>query len=335
MALIRVEHLTKEFRRQKQKAGFWGTVRALFSRDDETIVAVNDISFEIERGEIVGYIGPNGAGKSTTIKMLVGVLVPTSGCVEVAGLVPYQNRVKNARHIGVVFGQRTQLWWDLPVSESLGLTRHMYGVSQRDYRANMDLLSDVLGIDELLHVPVRQLSLGQRMRAELCNALLHNPDVLFLDEPTIGLDVEVKERIRQFIRAVNGERSTTVVLTTHDMSDVEKLCSRVIVIDHGRLMFDGRLDQLKQDYGADEKLIVDTDQPVTDLGTLRTMGVTEIAVEDTRLTLQYDRREVNSADVLGYLMEQHKVLNFVVRETETEAVIRNLYQANASLNQTR
>jgi ABC-2 type transport system ATP-binding protein len=208
MALIQVEHLTKRFRRQKQKAGFWGTVRALFSRDYETIVAVNDISFEIERGEIVGYIGPNGAGKSTTIKMLVGVLVPSSGYVKVADLVPCQNRVKNARHIGVVFGQRVQLWWDLPVSESLGLTRHMYGVSQRDYQATMDLLSDVLGMEELLHVLVRQLSLGQRMRAELCNALLHNPDVLFLDEPTIGLDVEVKERIRQFIRAVNRERST-------------------------------------------------------------------------------------------------------------------------------
>jgi ABC-2 type transport system ATP-binding protein len=211
----------------------------------------------------------------------------------------------------------------------------MYGVSERDYRASMDLLSDVLGIDELLHVPVRQLSLGQRMRAELGNALLHDPDVLFLDEPTIGLDVEVKERIRQFIRAVNRERSTTVVLTTHDMSDVEKLCSRVIVIDHGRLMFDGGFGQLKRDYGADEKLIVDTDDPVTDLDALKAMGVTDVASDGNRLTLQYDRRGVNSADVLGYLMARHKVLNFVVRETETEAVIRNLYQANASLNQTR
>jgi ABC-2 type transport system ATP-binding protein len=333
MAVIKVERLTREFRRQKRKEGSWGAVQSLFSRDYEIITAVDSISFEVEKGEIIGYIGPNGAGKSTTVKILVGILVPTSGRVEVAGRAPYEQRVENARRIGVVFGQRTQLWWDIPISESFNLMRYMYDISERDYRGNLALFSDVLGIGEFLHVPARQLSLGQRMRADLCNALLHSPDILFLDEPTIGLDVEVKEKVREFIKIINHERSTTVILTTHDMSDVEKLCSRVIVIDRGHLMYDGTLGQLKRDYGADETLIVDTKERVADVRGLYDLGASRIVQEDSRLIIEYDRRKVNSADILSRLMERCQVLNFVVRETETEAVIRNLYKTSVSHEQ--
>jgi ABC-2 type transport system ATP-binding protein len=328
--MIRVKNLTKEFRQQRRKEGIGGAVRSLFCPDYELITAVDNISFEIKRGEVVGYIGPNGAGKSTTVKMLVGILVPTSGDVEVAGRVPYRQRIENARHIGVVFGQRTQLWWDIPISESFSLMRYMYDIPESDYHANLALFSDVLGIDKLLHVPPRQLSLGQRMRAGLCNALLHNPDIVFLDEPTIGLDAEVKEKVRELIRTINREQSTTVILTTHDMSDVEKLCTRVIVIDHGHLMYDGTLEHLKKRYGADETLIVDIEERIADASELYNLGVSEVIQENNRLVIEYDRRKVNSADILSQLIGQHKILNFVVRETETEAVIRNMYEANAS-----
>jgi ABC-2 type transport system ATP-binding protein len=331
MVVIRVEDLSKEFKRLIRKEGLGGAVRSLLSPDYEVVKAVDSVSFEVDRGEIIGYIGPNGAGKSTTIKMLVGILVPTSGHIEVNGRVPWQQRLENAKRIGVVFGQRTQLWWDIPVSESFSLMRYMYDIPKRDYLANLELFSEVLGIDKFLHTPVRQLSLGQRMRADLCNAMLHNPDILFLDEPTIGLDVEVKGRIREFVKTINQERAATIILTTHDMSDIEKLCSRVIVIDHGRLMFDGDLERLKQDHGADETLIVEVgEQHIVDGSELCNLGVSEIAQENDRLVIKYDRRKVNSASILSRLMDGYRVTNFVVRETEIEEVIRRLYEANAS-----
>ena len=323
--LISVENVTKTFKRQKRKEGFLGAVHALFSRQYETITAVDDVTFEIGRGEVVGYIGPNGAGKSTTIKMLVGILVPTSGNIQVGGLVPHENRIANAGRMGVVFGQRTQLWWDIPVSESLRLMRYMYRIPQERFRQNMGLFSEILGLDEFMNTPVRQLSLGQRMRSDICAALLHDPAILYLDEPTIGLDVVVKENIRDFIKEINRQRNTTVILTTHDMSDIEKLCSRVMVIDNGSIMYDGNLQQLKERYGTDETLDVETEDPVSNLDDLYGLGVSEYRQDGNKLSMKYDKTTVNSTTVIGWVMERQRVRDFVVRETEIDEVIRRMY----------
>ncbi|BBI30898.1 ABC transporter ATP-binding protein [Cohnella abietis] len=325
MPLIQVEHLRKEFKRQKRKDGFWPLMKSLVYREYEQKVAVEDISFSIDQGEIVGYIGPNGAGKSTTIKMMVGILVPTSGVVRVNGLVPFENRIENARRIGAVFGQKSQLWWDTPVIESLRLTKYMYDIPEDRYLQNMALFGDILGLDEFKNVAVRSLSLGQRMRADLCAALLHDPEIVYLDEPTIGLDVVVKERIREFIREINRERGTTVILTTHDMSDIEKLCSRVMVVDHGKLMYDGNLNTLKSDYGNMETMELDTEENFIMDDALLRMGITFSRTEDARNQLLYDKKNVNSSVVIKYIMDRYSVRDFKVKETEIEEIIRNLY----------
>ncbi len=327
MPIIGVQDLTKEFRRQKRKEGFLGAIQGLFNRKYEIIKAVDNISFEIEKGEIIGYIGPNGAGKSTTIKILVGILVPTSGSVEVNGLVPYENRIENAKRMGVVFGQRTQLWWDIPVSESLNLMRYMYDIPEIQYRDNLKLFSKILGIDEFINAPVRQLSLGQKMRADLCMAFLHNPDILYLDEPTIGLDVVAKENIREFIKGINRERGTTIMLTTHDMSDIEKLSSRVMVIDHGKIMYDGSLDKLKSRYGSEEMLTVETEDFISNVDGLERLGIIDCEVEANKLSIKYDRKKTNSSIILEWLMKRQKIKDFVVREIEIEAVIRRMYKS--------
>ncbi|RXZ81038.1 ATP-binding cassette domain-containing protein [Paenibacillaceae bacterium] len=325
MPLIQVGNLRKEFKRQKRKDGFWPLMKSLVYREYEQKVAVEDISFSIDKGEIVGYIGPNGAGKSTTIKMMVGILVPTSGDVRVNGLVPFENRIENARRIGAVFGQKSQLWWDTPVIESLRLTKYMYDIPEDRYLQNMALFGDILGLDEFKNVAVRSLSLGQRMRADLCAALLHDPEIVYLDEPTIGLDVVVKERIREFIREINRERGTTVILTTHDMSDIEKLCSRVMVVDHGRLMYDGNLHMLKNDYGNMETMELDTEEDFVMDDALLRMGISFSRTEDARNQLVYDKKNINSSAVIKWIMDRYSVRDFKVKETEIEEIIRNLY----------
>ena len=219
----------------------WGSIQNLFVRDYKTVSAVDSVNFSIERGEMVGYIGPNGAGKSTSIKMLTGILVPSSGEIRVNGFVPFRQRRQYVKTIGVVFGQRTQLWWDIAVVESFKLLRRIYDVPQRDFDARMERFDEILGIRDYLHTPVRKLSLGERMRCDLAAALLHNPPLLFLDEPTIGLDVVAKDHIRQFLRAINREFQTTVLLTTHDLDDIEELCRRIMIIDHGKVLYDGPL----------------------------------------------------------------------------------------------
>ncbi len=324
--------MTKEFRILKRKEGVWGAVRNLFSRQYEVKIAVNNVSFEIQKGEIIGYIGPNGAGKSTTIKMLVGILVPTDGCVEVGGLVPHEDRIQNAKRMGVVFGQRTQLWWDIPVSESLNLMKYMYQIPDAQFKASLDDFSDILDLKEFFNVPVRQLSLGQRMRSDLCAAFLHNPDVLYLDEPTIGLDVVVKNKIREFIKVVNQERGTTVMLTTHDMSEVEKLCSRVLTIDQGKIVYDGNLQNLKDLYGTEETMIVETENPTSSHGGLYRLGVSEVTQEDYRMFIKYDRKKVNATSIIGCIMANERVRDFVVKETEIEEVIRKMYLDQPALN---
>ncbi len=246
MPLISVKNLVKEYKTYDRREGLAGAFLDLFHREYKTLRAVDDISFDIERGEMVGYIGANGAGKSTTIKMLCGVLYPTSGHIVVDGRVPVQDREAHVRNIGAVFGQRSQLWWDLAAGESLRLLGRIYGVERGEFLKRMAEFEDVLKLKDFLKTPARKLSLGQKMRCELAASLIHNPKIVFLDEPTIGLDVAVKHSIREFVKRINKERGVTVILTTHDLRDIEELCSRVFIIDKGRQVFDGTLDQLRE-----------------------------------------------------------------------------------------
>ncbi|MTI71716.1 MAG: ATP-binding cassette domain-containing protein [Firmicutes bacterium] len=326
MSIIKVKNLNKEFHIRKREDGLLGAFKGVFSNEKIIKKAVNDISFEINKGEIIGYLGPNGAGKSTTIKMLSGILVPSSGLVKIKGLIPYENRIENARNIGVVFGQRTQLWWDIPISESFSLMKHMYKIPTIKYKRNMEMFSDILGISEFYNVPVRQLSLGQRMRADLCASLLHNPEILFLDEPTIGLDVVVKEKIRNFIKEINKSRKTTVILTTHDMEDIEKLASRVIVIDQGSLMYDGKLDMLKNIYGTEEVIEVEIKSNIKNFDELYKMGVNEINHKKNKILIKYNKEYINSATIIGWFMKQGKVNDFLVHGINIDEVIRKMYE---------
>lgn len=324
MSLIKVENLSKKFKVRK-KAENTNILSDLFHREYEMKNAVDGISFEINKGEIVGYIGPNGAGKSTTIKMLTGILVPTSGLITVGGLIPYKDRKEYTKRIGVVFGQRTQLWWDIPVFESLDLMKYIYNIPDNIYKENMKLFTEILNIGEFFNTPVRQLSLGQRMRADLCASLLHNPDILYLDEPTIGLDVVVKKNVRDFIKEVNKQRNTTVILTTHDMADIEKLCSRVIVIDKGSLMYDGSLEQVKDKFGFIESMEIILEDDLQELNWLYENGISEIEKNDKSLVLKYDKNKINSSTILGYLMSKSPIKDFKVHETEIDEAIRKMY----------
>ena len=325
MAIIQVKDLYKEYRQRKGKEGLTGAVKDLFHREYRIVKAVDGISFSIEKGEIIGYIGPNGAGKSTTIKMLIGILVPTKGDIDVNGIEPYKHREVNAKRIGVVFGQRTQLWWDIPVSETLSLMRYIYDVPEKQYEDNLKVFSDILGLDKFYHTPVRQLSLGQRMRADMACALLHNPDILYLDEPTIGLDVVVKERIREFILEVNKKRNTTVILATHDMSDIERLSSRVMVINSGKLVYDGNLDTLKRQYGSEEMIVAELLNKIEDTSELTRLGVDEIKYQDNKITIKYDSLKINSSTVLRWLVDKAETKDISIKVTPIEDVIRRMY----------
>jgi ABC-2 type transport system ATP-binding protein len=290
-------------------------------RRAETVDAVRDLSFAIEAGEMVGYIGPNGAGKSTTIKMLTGILVPTGGEVRVAGFVPARQRTELAARIGVVFGQRTTLWWDLPLRDSFELLHKIYRVPGGRYRANLDAFVELLDLEPLLDVPVRQLSLGQRMRGDIAAALLHDPDVVYLDEPTIGLDVVSKARLRDFLRTTNRERGITVLLTTHDLDDIERLCSRVMVIDHGSLVFDGELTALQRDAGARRMLVVDLAEPEPPLDVAGT--VTE-RVDGPRQWLSFPA-EASAAPIIAEVAASHRVADLSILEPSIEDVITRIY----------
>ena len=253
-AVIYTRNLRKTFRVARRRPGFLGGIHSLINPLVHEVVAVDRVSLSVARGEMVACLGPNGAGKSTTIKMLTGILVPSGGVAEVFGLQPHRHRRAIAQRIGVVFGQRTQLWWDLPLRDSFSLLRHIYRIPAARYARNLRDFSDLLELDAFIDTPVRQLSLGQRMRGDLAAALLHDPEVLYLDEPTIGLDVVAKHRVRSFLRELNQERGVTVLLTTHDMADVERLCSRLLIIDHGQLLFDGGLDQMRGRVGPESTL---------------------------------------------------------------------------------
>jgi ABC-2 type transport system ATP-binding protein len=322
-AIITVEDLNKHFKVYKHHRGILGPLRNLFSRASSLVRAVDGITFEIKSGELVGYLGPNGAGKSTTLKMLTGLLVPTSGKIIVQDQIPWKNRTNYVAEIGAVFGQRTTLWWDLPVIESLDLLQHIYKIPDDRFQQNLNEFRELLELDTFLNTPVRALSLGQRMRADICAALLHDPKLLFLDEPTIGLDVVAKERIRQFIQHINEERGITVLLTTHDLSDVEKLCKRVMIIDHGKLLYDGKLHLLQEDFGGKRQLIVDF---MENYESVSVEGGTITERDGTRRTIHFSSQEITASELINQLSAHYRIRDLEVREPDIETTIRRIYE---------
>jgi ABC-2 type transport system ATP-binding protein len=327
MSHILVENLSKEFQVAERDPGVWGALRGLVRRRHRTVRALDGVSFTLQRGEIAGYIGPNGAGKSTTIKILAGILHPTAGRCEIGGRVPWKNRIAHVQRIGVVFGQRTQLWWDLPAIESFDLLRDIYNVSQGDYLRARDEMIAMLSLEKFLDVPVRQLSLGQRMRCDLAASLLHSPELLFLDEPTIGLDAVAKLAVRDFIKALNRKRGTTVILTTHDMDDIEALCSRVIVINHGKILSDGGLKELRANVTTDRWLIIDLDDERAEVSD---PDAAVIRREGRRVCLRFDPSRVSPAALIARLTARFSVRDLFVQNPPIEEIIAHYYRGTAS-----
>lgn len=330
--MIDVRNVSKEFKKVVKESGFKGSVKSLFNKKVETIRAVDDISFTVEEGEILGFIGPNGAGKSTAIKMLTGILTPTSGDIVINGQVPYKNRKKYVQEIGVVFGQRTQLWWDLPLSETFTVLKEIYQIEDKAFREKMEFLNQVLELDEFITSPVRTLSLGQRMRADIAASLIHSPKVLFLDEPTIGLDVVVKDNIRKAIAEINKNEKTTIILTTHDLSDIELLCKRIVMIDKGKKVYDGELDAMKKKYGKMREIHINL-QSADDMKELsfdKQFGLKgddlEIKPEGKKAVIKFDSSKVKVSDMLSYILGAITVKDISVSEADIEEIIRRLYK---------
>jgi ABC-2 type transport system ATP-binding protein len=335
--IIHVRDLTKVYRSYDRREGLGGAFLDLFKRRYRTLRAADGVSFDIARGEIVGYIGANGAGKSTTIKMLTGILAPTSGEITVNGLSPARQRYAHSRQIGVVFGQRTQLWWDLAVMEAFRLLQKIYRIPEADFQRRLDRFVDVLDIGGQLRQPVRKLSLGQRMKCDLAASLLHAPPILFLDEPTIGLDVAVKERVRHFIRAINAEEQSTIILTTHDLTDIEQLCERLIILDAGKVLYDGSRDEIYARFGQRRRVVLELRSDfggredaaalggelaaVMDNGGLEVLPITE-----RRYQLSFDRRAYPAADVIGRLLERYEVEDLELHEPELADIVRAIYE---------
>jgi viologen exporter family transport system ATP-binding protein len=320
--IIQAEDVSKRFRQHKRFPGLGGAVRTLFTREFTEVVAVDSISFKIDAGEAVGYLGPNGAGKSTMIKMLTGILVPSGGQVGVLNRVPHEERIANAREIGVVFGQRSQLWWDLPVIDSFLLNQSIYRIPEARFRENLKVYTELLKLDGFLDRAVRQLSLGQRMRCELAMALLHDPKILFLDEPTIGLDVVAKDAVRRFLATMNRERGTTIILTTHDLVDIEEICPRLIMVDEGKLLFDGELKRLRAALGGSRRLRLEF---TADPGPLALQSA--VSVKDDGLFKYYriDREDVSLLSVLSELPDGLSLKDVLMEEPSIEEVIRSFY----------
>jgi ABC-2 type transport system ATP-binding protein len=328
--VIEVKNLRKEFKAYSSRTGLKGAFRDLFTRNYKIVPAVNDINLSIKQGEMVGYIGENGAGKSTTIKMLTGILTPTSGQIIVNGMNPHKERERFVQTIGVVFGQRSQLWWDIAVQESFRLLKKVYKVSDAHYNEHMNHVIKTLDIDPLLDKPVRKLSLGQRMRCELAAALIHNPPLLFLDEPTIGLDVLVKLKIREFLKEINEKYNTTILLTTHDLSDIEALCERVIMLDEGKIIYDGGLRNLKENWAEGKEL---------QFQFLEKVGITKIKEVTSGMPVKWEMDEKDAvfianledndeliSQVIAKVVAAIKIKDMKIMETSTEEIIRNIYE---------
>jgi ABC-2 type transport system ATP-binding protein len=327
--MIHVRDLTRDYKITKKREGVAGGFIDLIVPRKDTLRAVDKVAFDIDPGELVGYIGANGAGKSTTIKMLTGILTPTSGEVTVGGLVPWINRLQYTRHIGAVFGQRTQLWWDLAVVESFRLLQKIYEVDEDTYKQQMGIFNELLDIDDFLHQPVRKLSLGQRMRCDLAAALLHKPKVLFLDEPTIGLDVVAKDNVRRFLRDIQQDQGVTIILTTHDLGDIERLCKRVIIIDEGKVHFDGQLDDLRLRTGHRVRLTVELREGLSSDQMAQVTEGMPVSWEESvglRHTVEFNRSEVSGADVIKKLVNACSVSDLHLAEPPIEEVVAQIYR---------
>lgn len=326
--MIKVRELSKEYKIVQRDAGLKGALKSLFKRKYITKEAVKGISFDISKGEMVGYIGANGAGKSTTIKMLCGILTPTNGTVLVNDIIPYEDRMNNALQIGAVFGQRTQLFWDIPVRESYDLLRHIYNIPKEQYEETLELFTKVLNLSPLLSIPVRQLSLGQKMRCELAAAFLHRPDVVYLDEPTIGLDIAVKVRIREFIKEMNRKWGTTVILTTHDMQDIEEICSRVIIINEGVILYDGDLQSIKSKFGHKRMIHFDLEYDIEPSLPKELNGIAQITSYDNetrKLTLSVESKDTPVASIISIMMNNYKVSDLTISEPKIETIVEEIF----------
>lgn len=337
--MIHVENLRKEFKKVNKEPGLKGSFKALFKPDYEIVTAVDGISFDVPKGEILGFIGPNGAGKSTVIKMLTGILTPTSGECIINDRNPTKNRKQYVKEIGVVFGQRTQLWWDLPLRETYAVLKEIYEVEENEYKKRMAFLNEVLDLDGFISSPVRTLSLGQRMRADIAASMLHNPKVLFLDEPTIGLDVVVKDNIRKAIEKINAEEQTTVILTTHDLADIELLSKRIVMIDKGSNVFDGKIADLKSKYGQMRELVFVLEK-IEDLKKLDYK--THFKFKNDDLHVENDGVSVKArfnssvapvADMLSYTLSKISVKDISVKDSDIEEIIRRLYKQEVDVNE--
>jgi ABC-2 type transport system ATP-binding protein len=326
-AIVEVNELSKEFRTFKRREGVKGAIQNLFVRERILVKAVDHVTFSIQPGEMVGYIGANGAGKSTTIKMLTGILVPTGGRVVANGFVPYRDRRHYTKRIGVVFGQRTQLWWDIAVVESFKLLKELYEISDADYARRLGLFSEILNLKEYLHTPVRKLSLGERMRCDIAASLLHNPPLLFLDEPTIGLDVVAKDRIREFLKEINRLERTTVLLTTHDLSDIEELSRRIMIIDRGKILFDGDLAQMKKRLAqyTQVKFFLKDRAQASLLPEASTDGISCQRVDDVTYLMRFDREKHSSAEVIRNLVNRMEVRDIFIEEEPIEDIVKRIY----------
>lgn len=330
--MIHVRGLVKKFSVIKKQPGIWGAFKSLFRPKKEIITAVDHIDMDIAEGEMVGYIGSNGAGKSTTIKMLTGILTPTEGEISVNGFHPTRDRMSNAMNIGVVFGQRTQLWWNLPLRESFTVLKGIYRVTDAVFDSRMGYLRELLDLDEFFAQPVRTLSLGQRMRADLAASLIHQPAILYLDEPTIGLDVLVKDRIRAAIKDFNRRYKTTVILTTHDLEDIEELCPRIIIIDAGKKVYDGTISDIKSRYAAEKRFVLEIrdahEHAATDWNQLSGFGTDKVqfSLDNATLTAQFRRDTVKDGELLGALVSKAGVQDIKIQETGIEDIVKNIYK---------
>jgi ABC-2 type transport system ATP-binding protein len=321
--LIKVEGITKSFKVAKRSTRLLQATKALFYREQTIVEALKDITFMIEPGEIVGYIGPNGAGKSTTIKIMSGILVPDGGKCSIMGFTPWKNRVEYVKNIGVVFGQRSQLWWDVPVIDSFELLKDIYYVPQQEYKSTLDLLIETLELQDIINSPVRQLSLGQRMRCEIAASLIHNPQILFLDEPTIGLDAVSKIAVRQFIKTINQEKGVTVVLTTHDMNDIEALANRVILIGKGSLLYDGKLEDLRKRFGTHKTITADYRK---NSNSIDIPGTSIIHWSPEHAVLSIDTEQILTSDVITQLSKKVDLLDVTIESQPIEDIIVQLYK---------
>lgn len=328
--IIHVNSLKKDYKRFKNHKGYFGALRNLFDRRYDIILAVDEVSFDIQPRELVGYIGPNGAGKSTTIKMLTGLLVPTSGELSVDGFIPWEQRKTYVKRIGAVFGQRTTLWWDLPLRDSLDLLKHIYEIPEGSYHKNLANFRDILELDAFIETPIRSLSLGQRMRADLCAAHRHNPKLVFLNEPTIGLDVIAKQRMREFIQFINQKKGTTILLTTHDLSDIARLCERVIIIDLGKILFDGKLADLLDKYGGRRLLNVEFAEAYHE----PLLADAQIITQDgANVHYSFLRQRVSASSLIRRLSEKYRILDLSVEDQPIEDTIREIYENHLLYNE--